>query len=140
MVRSGSQLALLVLSGSIWSLGACSGKPGDQDEPTPKGPGQLRVGGDFHNVCPIIESYLLIPQDIEPGETAEIKVRASDPDDRETALQFAWQATSGTFSNPALAETTYACAAPGTQFLTLRIRDARDCVRELGLEVTCLEP
>jgi hypothetical protein len=138
-MRSGLRLALLVLSSSICGLGACSGKPGDQDQPAPEGPGQLRVGGDFHNVCPIIESYLLIPQDIEPGATADIKVRASDPDDRGAGLQFAWEATSGTFSNPDLAETTYACAAPGTHSLTLRIRDARDCVRELGLEVTCLE-
>jgi hypothetical protein len=132
------RLAIVVFFGSI-CLGACSGKPGDQDQPAPKGPGHLRVGGDFNNVCPTIDSYLLIPQDIEPGASSEIKVRASDPDDRGAGLHFAWHATSGTFSNAELPETTYTCAAAGAQVLTLRVSDARDCVRELGLDVNCLE-
>jgi hypothetical protein len=93
----------------------------------------------FANKCPEFASYLLLPQAIDPGTWAAIRVSASDPDDKGAELAFAWRATSGTFSDLNLSETKYLCASAGEQVLTVEVRDADGCARELPLDVTCLE-
>jgi hypothetical protein len=116
------------------------GARGDEGDARPhKGKGRVHVDVNFANMCPEFESYLVLPSVIDPGYWAEVSVSASDPDGEVAGLTFAWQATSGTFSELALAETKYLCAASGEQMLTAEVRDSAGCTRELPLDVTCLE-
>jgi len=122
----------------VCELSAC-GSTGDHGSGPSGADGRLRPAVDY-NFCPIFDYYLLVPRDIEPGVAAEAAVWVSDRDDEPANLSYAWRATSGIFSEPWLRKTTYSCAAPGEQTLTVDVRDPRGCKNSLPLGVNCVAP
>ena len=119
-------------------LPAC-GSSGDHNPYPTRADGRLHPAVDY-NLCPVFAYHMLLPHDVDPGDSADATVWVVDPDDEEAELRFAWSATSGIFSDPWLPETKYSCAASGLQGLTLQVRDPRGCERSLELEVNCLSP
>jgi hypothetical protein len=123
---------------AVFSL-ACGSTGDGGNGPRPRDDnGRFHAGVNVANVCPVIETYLLLPHAIEPDSFAEISVRANDPDGDSEKLGFSWRATSGTFTEQAAPRTHYHCADTGNQRLTLQVRDSDDCQSELALDVTCL--
>ncbi len=92
------------------------------------------------NSCPEFGWWLLLPKSLPLGETTEIVVNVTDPDAPKTRLHFDWAASSGAFSYPYRAETSYTCQAVGTHELVLEARDESDCTSTLLLDVFCLDP
>ncbi|MCA9529032.1 MAG: DUF4215 domain-containing protein [Myxococcales bacterium] len=106
------------------------------DEPR----GDVEIDGDFNvisqNLCPLINTTSVIPEQIASGGTADVEAVASDPNG--DALTFSWTATSGSFSAPTANATQYTCGADGTQTLTVVISDGDpSCDLSVSLEVTC---
>ncbi|MET0791002.1 MAG: hypothetical protein ABW061_05730 [Polyangiaceae bacterium] len=89
------------------------------------------------NVCPVFSQSLIIPRAISPRASAEVIVFATDPDGVDTALEFDWTATSGSFSDPRLPATRYSCRERGPQVLSVRALDRLGCRTQLDLDVTC---
>jgi hypothetical protein len=118
---------------------ACSGREGDQDAR-----GEDRNGFhakvDFSNMCPEIESHLLLPHDLDLDAWADASVTARDQDDAREELHFSWTATAGTFSDPVLARTRYRCDGSGPQLLTVTVSDPAGCERRLVMDIECLSP
>jgi hypothetical protein len=125
----------MLLCGASLALGC--GASGEEGHGGRKDRGRLHASVDFANMCPVFDSYVLLPYSIDPGSWADVSVRARDPDGHE--LAFAWRATSGIFSELELAETRYQCGSGGPQVLTVEVRDSGDCARELPLDVTCVD-
>ena len=90
------------------------------------------------NVCPSIQSSLVLPQQIAPSENALVAVRAVDPDGAESQLVFRWTASSGTFSESNKSVTNYACSQLGTAQLTVTVTDGPGCTATLTLTVDCV--
>jgi hypothetical protein len=89
-------------------------------------------------LCPAFVSHLVIPANLHSDDAAFVFVRAaSTPDDE--SLDYAWRATSGTFSYPRRAITEYRCTGRGPQLLTVTASDSTGCTTELELPVDCLE-
>jgi len=82
---------------------------------------------------------LVIPQELEPGDSAAIAVEASDPVGGDTNISYTWSAASGVFSRPNSPVTTYRCGATGAQILNVTARNARGDVSRLALPVNCTE-
>jgi hypothetical protein len=90
------------------------------------------------NVCPTFDASLVIPLDIPPKASAQIVVRATDPDGDSAAIIYDWTAPSGSFSNPNRSTTTYSCAALGPQALRVSALDERSCASSLVINVDCI--
>src|SRR5450432_562505 len=76
--------------------------------------------------CPLVRSWTAAPlQASAPDVTIDVAVTADEGagvdeglDAGDTALQFMWTATAGTFSDTASPTSVYRCSAPGPQILT----------------------
>jgi hypothetical protein len=130
--------ACLLIAATALSLLAC----GAADHAVTQGsaeagaaPAQVSSGV---NVCPHFEGSLVMPQRIGPTESAQIAVRASDPDAADSLLVFAWSAPSGSFSADDKPVTSYTCGELGTEQLTVTARDGHDCIDELKINVECV--
>jgi hypothetical protein len=73
--------------------------------------------------CPTLVSWMLSPQQTAAnGGTIDVAATANDADMGET-LTYAWTATGGTFTSPAMASTQYTCGSAGMNTLTLTVTD-----------------
>lgn len=61
------------------------------------------------NVCPVVSSLTVEPQEVPEGETAVIEVVAEDPDDNPEALVTTITPRYGTIADPNASTTTYTC-------------------------------
>lgn len=86
---------------------------------------------------PVFVRSLIIPQELEPGDSAAIAVEARDPIGGDANISYTWSAASGVFSRPNSPVTTYRCGAVGAQILNVTARDARGDVSRLALAVNC---
>jgi hypothetical protein len=82
---------------------------------------------------------LVIPQAIRPRFSAEVVVIATDPDGPNSAIEYTWSASSGSFTDLKQPFTRYGCEARGLQVLKLDAVDARGCQSRLALAVNCLD-
>ena len=90
--------------------------------------------------CPSFAYHLVLPRDIRSGEVATVYAFATDADSDDAMLRYAWEATSGDFTEPASALTRYTCSASGPQVLSVTTWDPDGCESHLDLDVTCLAP
>ena len=113
---------------------------------TPEGPrGDVEVDGELHvgpqNLCPVLHSTFVGPEQVAAGGTADVEVVAGDaaPGDPEGgALTYAWTATSGSFADPSAHATQYTCDASGVQTLTVVISDGdTSCDQTVTIDVAC---
>jgi hypothetical protein len=89
--------------------------------------------------CPSITSAVAAPMRTSVGGTVAVSATASDPD-RGDAVSFSWSPAAN-FASPRSAVTSYRCAAPGRQTLTLTINDGHHptpCSAKATLEVDCV--
>ena len=91
------------------------------------------------NECPTFTQSLVIPQAIRPRYSAEVVVIATDPDGPNSAIEYTWSASSGSFTDLKQPFTRYGCAAPGSQVLKVEAVDALGCRSRLSLAVNCLD-
>jgi hypothetical protein len=130
-----SALAGLALAVSLFASVIGCGAAETIDYP---GPAQEPEVAFEAQLCPAFVSHLVIPANLHSGDAAFVFVRAaSTPDDE--SLDYAWRATSGTFSYPRRAITEYRCTGRGPQLLTVTASDSTGCTTELELPVDCLE-
>jgi hypothetical protein len=87
--------------------------------------------------CPEFGWWLMSPKAPSVGAPAEIRVDVSDRDTPLDALSLEWSAASGSFSEPAAANTSFTCEREGHQALALVARDDTDCARQLDIQITC---
>ena len=99
---------------------------------------QLEVDPSL-NECPTFTQSLVIPQAIRPRFSAEVAVIATDPDGPNSALEYTWSASSGSFTDLKQPFTRYGCEARGMQVLKLHAVDALGCQSRLALVVNCLD-
>jgi len=94
--------------------------------------GNVAVSGSFQ-LCPNIDSAIATPSVTLVGQYDILDVvgTASQPEGH--PLTYAWTATSGTFDNPAAAQTVFRCAAPGPVTLTLTVTDGSCPVQVSGV-------
>ncbi|MEM7136348.1 MAG: hypothetical protein AAF500_07215 [Myxococcota bacterium] len=64
---------------------------------------------NLKNDCPLLSEFSVTPDELGEGETATIRVSASDPDDNPSGLTTTLSANYGTIANPTASETTYTC-------------------------------
>lgn len=73
--------------------------------------------------CPALTSWLIAPAPPpSTGERIDVDAIARDADPGDS-LAYAWSATAGSFVDATATGTTYLCAAPGPQTLTVTIAD-----------------
>jgi len=99
---------------------------------------QFQVSPDV-NECPAFIQSLVIPQAIRPRFSAEAAVVVTDPDGPDSALEYTWSASSGSFTDPKQPTTRYGCEARGPQLLKLIAVDRPGCEARLTLRVDCLD-
>jgi hypothetical protein len=99
---------------------------------------QLEVDPSL-NECPTFTQSLVIPEAIRPRFSAEVVVIATDPDGPNSALEYTWSASSGSFTDLKQPFTRYGCEARGVQLLKLEAVDALGCQSRLALLVNCLD-
>ncbi len=102
--------------------------------------GNAQVNGSFNvvglNVCPVVHSYVAIPDAIEAGGSSDVQIVASDYDG--DALSYSWTATSGSFDNAASSDAVYTCGAAGDQVLTVVVSDGEaGCDQTVEIPVGC---
>ncbi len=86
---------------------------------------QVSARPPFRNSAPVIDSVVIAPAEVAPGEMVAVSASAHDPNPGDT-ITFAWTATGGAFADPAAATTTWmAPSAEGTYHLTIEVRDNR---------------
>lgn len=84
---------------------------------------------------PTIDSVVVAPGVLSPGQTAAIAVTATDPDPGDT-LTYAWSATAGTFADASAAATSYtAPATEGTVTLTITVTDSQGSGRTVSIDL-----
>jgi hypothetical protein len=75
------------------------------------------------NAAPVIDSVILSSTTVAPGDVVSLAATAHDPNAGDT-LTYSWTATSGTFSAPSAASSTWtAPATAGTYPITLSVKD-----------------
>ena len=89
------------------------------------------------NVCPRIDGSWISPQRIRPGESANIVVRAVDPD-LSDKLVCEWRAARGTFNPSDDPVTSYSCSGLGTEPLTITVTDTHGCSSAMTISVECI--
>jgi len=99
---------------------------------------QFQVDPDA-NECPTFIQSLVIPQAIRPRFSAEAAVVVTDPDGPDSALEYTWSASSGSFTEPKQPTTRYGCEERGLQVLKLLAVDRPGCAARLTLIVNCLD-
>lgn len=102
--------------------------------------GNAEVNGSFNvvglNICPVVHSYVAIPDAIEAGGSSDVQIVASDYDG--DALSYSWTATSGSFDNAASSDAVYTCGAAGEQVLTVVVSDGEaGCDQTVEIPVGC---
>lgn len=90
------------------------------------------------NLCPRFDGSLIVPQTIQPGQTAVVVVNASDPDGDSATLTYEWSATSGSIVESEGPGAKYSCGDAGPQILTVTTKDARGCHAKLEIHLSCL--
>lgn len=77
----------------------------------------------FKNAAPIIDSVVIAPALVAPGDVVSVSASAHDPNPEDT-LTFTWTASAGGFANPSAAVTTWtAPSAEGEYNLAIEVRD-----------------
>jgi hypothetical protein len=134
--RSQSILLCLIFAGfASFGCGA-----NDHVQLGPDDDGQIRLQiNPTLNECPTFTQSLVIPQAIPPRFSAEVVVIATDPDGPNSAIEYTWSASSGSFTDLKQPFTRYGCEARGLQLLKLDAVDARGCTSRLALAVDCLD-
>jgi hypothetical protein len=102
--------------------------------------GNAEINGSINvvglNICPVVHSYVAIPDAIEGGGSSNVQVVASDFDG--DALSYSWTATSGSFDDASSSDPVYTCDLPGTQTLTAVVSDGEaDCDQTVEITVGC---
>ncbi len=123
------------------ALAICGCSSAEQTDSGPSDADQL-VGvnvGSKENVCPHFESAFVLPQTLAPKEISTIDVRATDPDGKDSALQYSWSATSGSLMVLDQPTTKYQCDKTGQQVLTVITSDPQGCRRALNIEISCVD-
>lgn len=82
--------------------------------------------------CPEISMISALPDHTKIGEPIKLSSTASVD-----GASFAWSATSGSFSDPNQANTTYTCSQAGAASLTLAVQTSPACKKEHSIEVQC---
>jgi phospholipase C len=99
--------------------------------------GSVSVNGVL-NECPSVTAVSALPSQVLTGGSLSVSGAASDPDSGPSALSFKWTSTSGTFSAPTSASTSFTCTTPGTATLTLTASDGdHGCDTSSTVQVTC---
>jgi len=99
---------------------------------------QLKIDPSL-NECPTFTQSLVMPEAIPPRFSAEVVVIATDPDGPNSAIEYTWSASSGSFTDLKQPFTRYGCEARGLQTLKLAVVDELGCQARLSLAVNCLE-
>src|SRR4051812_13625428 len=131
-VMRGFRLAPLV----VILLQGCGA--GDQTHAVRDDPPKWQSADIETNVCPVFEASFVSPKLVRAEAPAFVAVRATDPDADDQRITYAWTATAGTFSEPALPATEYRCDELGDQVLTAVASDASDCGVAIHINVTCV--
>lgn len=95
------------------------------------------------NVCPRLGGLSVMPAQAAVGQGLAVGADWSDTDGGPMPLSFHWAASSGTFTNPSSATTSFFCSAPGTVTLSFTVSDgdpAPGCAATGSVQVTCLDP
>ena len=130
----------LLLSLSFASLALLGCGANDQVQIPSSGDGQVQFKVDPSlNECPTFTQSLVIPQAIRPRFSAEVVVIATDPDGPNSAIEYTWTASSGSFTDLKQPFTRYGCEARGLQVLKVDAVDSLGCRSRLALAVTCLD-
>jgi hypothetical protein len=130
--------------GGSGGVGGEAGSGGASGTGGSGGGGASGMGGDGgnafpDNLCPKLFTVNAIPSNIPTGEnTADVQVRAEDPDDGPLPLVTTFHALSGSFEDAHAPNTVYTCGDPG---LIEICADANDgaCVKTLCTDVRCPE-
>jgi hypothetical protein len=96
------------------------------------GPGDAAVDGDAcsgnvcgfdagHNVCPMIDMYVINPTNVFVGENVHLVVHATDVEG--DTIYYRWSAGQGSFDDPSAQKTDYRCSQAGVSRLTLTVSD-----------------
>jgi N-acetylneuraminic acid mutarotase len=89
----------------------------------------------YGNEAPIIDSAVASISTVQTGGSISLTATTHDPNTGDT-LTFAWTASSGTFSAPTAAITSWtAPAAPGAQTLTFTVTDSQGVAASFSLAV-----
>jgi len=96
--------------------------------------GNANINGTF-NTCPEITSLIVAPLATDVGNNITVSAAGSDVDGN--ALTFAWTSPGGTFAAADAGATTFKCAVPGTNTLTISISDGKGCTSTLSADVLC---
>jgi N-acetylneuraminic acid mutarotase len=89
----------------------------------------------YENETPLIDSVVASPTSVQAGGALPLKATAHDPNAGDT-LTWAWTATSGTFSDPAAATTSWtAPSSLGVQVLTLTVTDSQGAAASVSIAV-----
>jgi hypothetical protein len=84
---------------------------------------QVSAPEPFKNAVPVIDSVVIAPAEVGPGDVVSVSASAHDPNPGDT-LSFTWSASGGSFANPAAAATAWtAPSAEGEYNLTIEVRD-----------------
>jgi hypothetical protein len=90
----------------------------------PQSQSGVAVTGNAVDVCPNIDGLSADATSAAIGGTpVSLSATAHDADNGPMPLSYQWSASSGTFSNPAIASPTFSCTAAGTEVLTLTVSD-----------------
>jgi hypothetical protein len=85
--------------------------------------------------CPQISYLAAAPIKTSVGGTIELAAAALDADG--TTPSFSWTTTAGTFSAPALPESSFTCTVPGDATITLTVGSG-SCTDHASVTVTCI--
>lgn len=129
---------LLSLSFASVALLGCGASDQAQVPSGDDGQVQFKVDPSL-NECPTFTQSLVIPQAIRPRFSAEVVVIATDPDGPNSAIEYTWSASSGSFTDLKQPFTRYGCEASGLQVLKLAAVDSLGCRSQLALAVNCLD-
>jgi hypothetical protein len=108
--------------------------------PSMRGLGSADLSGMF-NVCPSVESVLVLPDQAVVGESVELSGTGSDPDDDRSQLHYLWTTTAGVLSDDTNAMTSLRCTEPGVAVVRVTISDGdSECdANSPVFEVTCID-
>jgi len=89
----------------------------------------------YNNETPLIDSVVASPTSVQAGGALPLRATAHDPNTGDT-LTWAWTATSGSFSDPSAATTSWtAPSSLGVQVLTLTVTDSQGAAASVSIAV-----
>jgi hypothetical protein len=94
------------------------------------------------NVCPVIDSVSVFPDEVQVGGSVQLVAAAHDADNSPSPLAATWTASSGTLSNASTAGATFTCTQVGPAQIGLSVSDGSpdpDCMDSTSVTVNCTQ-